>query len=249
MGCLRDFLEPDKFYHIYNHANGDDKLFREERNYSFFMQKIEKYIVPCCDIYSYCLIPNHFHFALRVKSEHELIKIWEDKLDKKLSKLILPPTLLKNPSGFIVGDELVLSRLKTSMIEKLLSEQFSHCFNSYVQAYNKVYNRMGSLMKERFQRKNVDSERYLKSLICYIHNNPVNHGIVKSPSNWSHSSYNTLFTDDPTFIKRTEVIELFGSIENLVAEHRARIAAGRAGGGGGAPTGFDLDFNRDWFSD
>ena len=223
MGCPRDFLEPDKFYHIYNHANGNDKLFREEKNYHFFMQKIEKYIVPCCDIHSYCLIPNHFHFAVRVKSEYILLKMWEEKIDKKLSKLILPPAISKNSSGLLIGDESDLRILKLSIIEKLLSEQFSHCFNSYVQAYNKIYNRMGSLMKESFQRKNVDSERYLKTLICYIHNNPVNHGIVKSTDRWKHSSYNSLFTETPTFIKRKEVIELFGTLENLVVAHQERI--------------------------
>ncbi len=28
------------YYHIYNHANGDDNLFREEENYNFFKRNI-----------------------------------------------------------------------------------------------------------------------------------------------------------------------------------------------------------------
>ncbi|MBL0342861.1 MAG: hypothetical protein IPP71_19440 [Bacteroidetes bacterium] len=90
MGCPRDLLKPNKLYHIFNHANGKDKLFKEERNYPFFMKKIEKWILPCCDIHAYCLIPNHFHFAMKIKSEKELSTIFEEKISKKLSKLFSP---------------------------------------------------------------------------------------------------------------------------------------------------------------
>ncbi len=40
--------------------------------------------------------------------------------------------------------EAALQKLKSGIIGKLLSEQFSHCFNSYVQAFNKTNDRMGS---------------------------------------------------------------------------------------------------------
>ncbi len=223
MGCPRDFLEPDKFYHIYNHANGYDKLFREEKNYYFFMQKIENYIVPCFDIHSYCLIPNHFHFAVKVKSEKELSIYFEEKINTKFFKLSQKQSGYNNIGRILPMENADHGKLKLAIIEQLLSEQFSHCFNSYVQSYNKIYNRMGSLLKESFQRNYVDSERYLKTLICYIHNNPVNHGIVKSTDMWKHSSYNTMFTDTPTFIKRKEVIDLFGTLENLAASHKERI--------------------------
>lgn len=36
-------------YHVYNHANGSDNLFREADNYRFFIEKCKKYISPIAD--------------------------------------------------------------------------------------------------------------------------------------------------------------------------------------------------------
>ena len=69
-----DNLERDYFYHIYNRANNYENLFVEERNYSYFLQLIKKHLLPTCEIYAYCLMKNHFHLLLRLKSEKELDK-------------------------------------------------------------------------------------------------------------------------------------------------------------------------------
>jgi len=66
-------LEPGCFYHIYNHANGSDNLFREEENYYYFMRKWNKYIHPIADTVAYCLMPNHFHLLVKVKDRKLLV--------------------------------------------------------------------------------------------------------------------------------------------------------------------------------
>lgn len=200
MGNPREPLTLDSTYHIYNHAVGDDLFFREEKNYYFFMGKFCKWILPVADVLSYCLIPNHFHFCLRIKSQAELTLIFQDKLSRKMGM-----RKMQAPVG--------------EMLERLVMEQFSHCFNSYAQAYNKCYNRMGSLFKESFQRKIIDSDEYLKDIICYIHNNPVNHRLVSHPSHWKHSSFNDLFIDKETIFRKNEVIQIFDNLENLLAVH------------------------------
>ena len=65
-------MQPDRFYHYFNRANGNENLFREEKNYQYFLQLLRKYIPPVADIYSYCLLPNHFHLVLKTKDEREL---------------------------------------------------------------------------------------------------------------------------------------------------------------------------------
>ena len=55
-------------YHIFSHVNGIEVIFHEPSNYQFFLEKIEKYILPVADIYAYCLLPNHFHLLLRFKN-------------------------------------------------------------------------------------------------------------------------------------------------------------------------------------
>ncbi|MHA6279102.1 transposase [Salinimicrobium sp. CAU 1759] len=65
-------LEPDKFYHIYNRANGDEKIFRNIGNYEFFLRKYQQHIGPIAETFCYCLMPNHFHLLVKMKSLIEL---------------------------------------------------------------------------------------------------------------------------------------------------------------------------------
>jgi len=64
-------MESGQFYHIYNHANGSENIFREEENYRFFLQQYDKYLGGAVDTIAYCQMPNHFHFLVRVRNEGE----------------------------------------------------------------------------------------------------------------------------------------------------------------------------------
>ena len=66
----------------------------------------------------------------------------------------------------------------------LYSNKFGSLFNSYARSFNKVHNRNGSLFSQNFKRKEIKSTDYLKSVIIYIHRNPINHGYVKSFQDW-----------------------------------------------------------------
>ena len=64
-------LDPDTFYHIYNRGNNRENLFRGPRNYASFLNRYAKHVSPVADTFVYCLMPNHFHILLRIKSEEE----------------------------------------------------------------------------------------------------------------------------------------------------------------------------------
>jgi REP element-mobilizing transposase RayT len=66
-------LQPNCIYHIFNHAIGSDNLFKTEENYSFFLQRYAFHINKIADTYAYCLMPNHIHFVVKIKSLNELI--------------------------------------------------------------------------------------------------------------------------------------------------------------------------------
>ena len=61
-------LEPGKYYHIYNRGNNREILFKEARNYPYFLNLWKRHILPIADTFAYSLLPNHFHFAIRVKT-------------------------------------------------------------------------------------------------------------------------------------------------------------------------------------
>lgn len=61
----------DTYYHIFNHANGEGNLFREARNYRCFLEKYHKHVGPVAETIAWCLMPNHFHLLVKIKSEAE----------------------------------------------------------------------------------------------------------------------------------------------------------------------------------
>ncbi len=180
-------LEPDSYYHIFNRANGNEKIFRSSNNYNFFLRKYTKHIVPISDTFCYCLMPNHFHFLIRIKNESEIVNL---------------PNYRPNQA-----------------IHIFLSKQFSNLFSSYTQAFNKQMGRKGSLFMRPFKRKPVKDESYLRKLTHYIHHNPIEAGLCKTPENWKYSSFNTLISNKPTLLKREEVIRNFDELDNFLSIH------------------------------
>jgi len=68
-----DSLQPSRFYHIYNHANGSENIFRDAENYRFFLEKYELYISPVAETFAWCLMPNHFHLLIQIRDETTLL--------------------------------------------------------------------------------------------------------------------------------------------------------------------------------
>ena len=54
----------NELYHIYNRGNNRQKIFFKPDNYIYFLKKVRRYLLPYCDILSYSLMPNHFHFLI-----------------------------------------------------------------------------------------------------------------------------------------------------------------------------------------
>ena len=190
-------MDAEKIYHIYNHANGHENLFREKDNYRFFLQQWDKYISPIAKTYAYCLMPNHIHFLIKTRSIEEV--------------------------RMNFGFEDVKPFGKFEAFQKLVSKQFSNLYSSYAQAFNKMYNRKGSLFSPNFKRKEITSEEYLKTLVCYIHRNPIHHGFCADFKEWEHSSYHAYLSDKPSKIKRTYILGIFDGKENFIEAHQQEI--------------------------
>jgi len=71
----REKFHPEKFYHIYNHAVGNDSLFKSHENYLFFLSRYDKYLSPIFKTYAYCLMPNHFHMLVQVRNEETITSL------------------------------------------------------------------------------------------------------------------------------------------------------------------------------
>ncbi len=193
-------LDPNCFYHIYNRGINGETLFKNERNYVFFLQKYSQYLCPFVDTYAYCLLNNHFHLLIRTKSE-EAIKL-----------------LFTNETKF--GDKNLAWHY---------SNAFASFFKSYAQAINKGYNRTGALFEEPFRRIKITNSGYLIEMVYYIHNNPQKHGFIADFRDYPHSSYRALLSTSETRLQREALLSWFGGVEGLKKFHlqKAKLATSK----------------------
>ena len=66
MPVRKILLETNNIYHIYNRWFEKQFIFRFEKDYERFIKTMKKYndIYNWIKIYSYCLLPNHFHMII-----------------------------------------------------------------------------------------------------------------------------------------------------------------------------------------
>jgi putative transposase len=64
-----------EFYHVYNRGNDRRSIFYTPENYRYFKQKFLEYLPSHeVEIHAYCLMPNHYHFLIRLLSDFDLSK-------------------------------------------------------------------------------------------------------------------------------------------------------------------------------
>ena len=176
-------FEVGHIYHIYNQGNNRQPIFFDREHYLFFLQKMRVYLSPYCDILAYCLMPNHFHVMVEVKST--------GSGGATLSRT--PTNVASSPSDS-------------------LNKSIGILLASYTRAINKQQNRSGSLFRSKtkaecitkpegitpsFYRTSVGTilnthhveAHYTQVCFHYIHQNPVRAGLVNRAVDWEFSSY------------------------------------------------------------
>jgi len=214
---MRDYyckMEADKFYHVYNRGNNKENLFYKTENYEFFLRRYDEYFSAFLNMYSFCLLRNHFHLLVQVKSDEE-VQFGFEQLKAKSSERV----------SFLIGEVKPfekVSPLKTYTTPEIISKRFHDFFTSYSIAINKQQKRSGSLFLKPFKRVHVDSNRYFSVLLFYIHANPQIHGIYDDIRKYPWSSYIGIISNKPTKLKRKEILEWFTDKENYIAYHAAK---------------------------
>lgn len=194
-------FEAGDFYHIYNRGANREDIFFEVEDYDVFLKKYFYYLYPSVETLSWCLMKNHFHALIRVRTINEQTKLYEKLVDKF-------------NSGNFHG------KLSPEIKPYNASRQLAHFMNSYTRFVNRKMNRKGTLVEGPLKRKKITGYSYLAHLICYIHRNPIHHGLTESYSDYTYSSYTDFITEKSTFVAKTKVINLFGGSNNFVDAHK-----------------------------
>lgn len=189
-----DAFAPDSYYHVYSHANGIENLFRCPDNYRYFLLKYAQHIRPVAETIAYCLMPNHMHFLVKIRSEETLRAAHAKKYPYK----VLP----SEPDW-----------------ATFTMQYFKNWLTAYTKAYNKYYRRRGALFLKFTKRKHVADDAYFQRLIVYIHRNPIHHGFVRHLTDWRYTSYQAILSDQPTQVSRQAVLDWFGGREEFIRHH------------------------------
>jgi len=158
-------FQAGELYHVFNQGNNRQKIFFGRDNYLFFLKKMKTHLIPHCDLMAWCLMPNHFHWMIRIPEDYPDVAGSSSKDDEIVFPVIQP-----------------------------LNRSISTLLSSYSKAINKAFDRSGSLFRPRTKARllTVETESDdLYPLICflYIHQNPVRAGLSENLQLWEFSSY------------------------------------------------------------
>ena len=87
--------------------------------------------------------------------------------------------------------------VKTTNLKEL-SKYMQRLNMKYGRYYNKKYNRVGYVFRDRYKAEGIYSEKHLHCCIRYIYYNPVKAGICSNPKEYPYSNYKEALTQIET---------------------------------------------------
>jgi putative transposase len=172
-------FETGHIYHIFNQGNNRDKIFFEEKNYYFFLEKLKTHVIPFTDILAWCLMPNHFHFLVYVKKTEvdlspgtTLSRTRTRSLQQSIGIMLASYTRAINQSYNRSGS---IFRKETKAI----------CVTKVDRIARSWLNSQGVTMVNAV----IPEKQYPNICFNYILFNPLKDKIVKKNEDWKFSSY------------------------------------------------------------
>ncbi len=147
-------------YHVYNQGNNKAAIFFERENYLYFLTKMKDHLSPHADILAWCLMPNHFHWLIRVKEDYSNTSVLHNK-EKKV-----------NPLNRAIGT---------------LQGSYTQAINK---KYDRTGSLFRTRTKEKsLSEDQKGADNYGINCFFYIHQNPIRAGLVEQIGEWEFSSY------------------------------------------------------------
>ena len=146
-------------YHVYNQGNNREKIFFEKDNYMYFLEKMYDHLSSHVHLLAWCLMPNHFHWLLKVKKSSTTGESnHEEKLVQPLNRSIA---------------------ILLSSYTKAVNKSYNRS-GSLFRARTKAKLLSGDIKKRDY---------YGAICFYYIHQNPLKAGLVDQLGEWEYSSF------------------------------------------------------------
>ncbi len=138
----------EEFYHIYNRGTEKRKIFLDKKDHERFLSLL--YI---------CNNKNKVHIQIQGKNLNDILNL---EIKEKIVE-IGAYCLMPNHFHLLLHEK----------IENGISKFMQKLLTAYTMYFNKKYARSGALFQGKFKDTHLDTDRYLKYLISYVHLNPI----------------------------------------------------------------------------
>lgn len=199
---------PQAYYHLVFKSIDGVALFNTGENRKFFLEKFSLFLHPFCSCLAYCLLDNHVHFIVQVKSLETINNF----------------ILLTTPETRTVSMRKCLeSPNKEELIDEILERQVNRFMTSYANAYNNKFSRKGNLFQSPFRRIEIKEDAHLQQAIIYTHANAQKHGIVKDFKDYKYSSYWEVINKYSANVQANEVLRFFEGKDQFIKIHQLQV--------------------------
>ena len=156
---------PENVYHIYNRGNNKQPIFFNDRNYQFFLNKINKQLSPISEILCWCLMPNHFHL---------MIYATEKGCKERFSFGGKPMQEFAYQLGILLSSYSQATNKQNGTTGSLFQQKTK-----------------AKLVSGRDAQSGLNANGdYLNTCMHYIHQNPLKAGLTEKLEDWKYSSFN-----------------------------------------------------------
>ncbi|MBW6481020.1 MAG: transposase [Bacteroidales bacterium] len=172
-------FETGHIYHIYNQGNNRDKIFFEEKNYYFFLEKLKTHVIPFSDILAWCLMPNHFHLLVYITKT-------ESDFDPEKNKSETRARSLQQSIGIMLASYTRAINQSYNRSGSLFrKETKAICVTKVDKIARSWLNSQGVTMVNAV----IPENQYPNICFNYILFNPLKDRLVKKNEDWKFSSY------------------------------------------------------------
>ena len=173
-------FEKGYIYHIYNQGNNRRKIFFKRDNYLFFLKKVNTHILPFGDVLAWCLMPNHFHLMVFVRSielSHKSIGVVSNNADAIRTFNQSIGIMLRSYSQAVNKQQ----NFSGKLIREKTKAECVNCIDRIEPSF---------ITKSGVSQINIIQPEKEYSQICfnYIHDNPVKAKLVERKTDWEFSS-------------------------------------------------------------
>jgi len=167
----RNSLTEELFFFVTTTIKNFTKVFIEDLFCDILISNIKHYQKRYeFEIIAYVIMPTHFHWILKIIPSKGTIS-----------------DIMRDIKKYSAWD----------ILEKL-EEQKSHLLSNF--SSNSLPKQKRQLWQHRFDDKVVRDQKMLWSTIRYIHNNPVEAGLVDKPENYKYSSARNYILNDQSVL-------------------------------------------------